>query len=88
MPGATGRLGARLRAVEGWAEARRAARAKGPPFDPARLTAEERAELEALKRRVTWRGGRPDFSALADAEFDRLASLYYKGTGRAWRGGS
>ena len=38
-------------------------------------------ELEPLKRRVAWRGGRPDFGALSDAEFERLPALWFKGKG-------
>jgi hypothetical protein len=78
-----GRLGQRLRAVEARHRARRERVAAAPPFDPARLTAAELAELEPLKRRVAWRNGRPDFAALSDDEFERLARLYFKGTGGA-----
>jgi len=88
MAGAAGRLDRRLRAVEARHTARRATIVADPPFDPARLTEAELTELEPLKRRVAWRDGRPDFAALSDAEFERLAWLYYKGKGRAWRGGS
>ncbi len=55
------------------------------PFDPTRLTAQEMDELNALLRPLPRKAnGHPDISFLAEEDFDRAASLTYRGRGLVW----